>query len=298
MNIRRTLTVSMATAIFAAFAGVTFAETISINFVGGREGEYIAPMDPSEVAGMDYVADDHWNNAVGRHSGTLYDLMDGSGASTGASAQWQSGFGAWSLDNLADNPGNDRMMRGYLEADDTRGSFVALSNLPFSYFDVYVYFDGDNRGDWRKAEFTIGNKFDEGEDSEGTDFHVGGQNPHGLFQFPVPGPGGNQPYITYPNNDEGNTILLSEISGNSFTLTAFAGEYSGVYPRAPLNGMQIVPIPEPGTLVLLSMGAVGLLACAWRRRRGSLTSLASFGYPTATTSLTPEPRTTRDSSIC
>ena len=267
MNIRTKLTVSMATAVFSALAGVTLAGTVSINFVGGHEGEYITPMDPWEVAGMDHVADDHWNNAGGRHGGTLYGLMDGSGANTGASLQWESGFGAWSLWNLPDNPGNDRMMKGYLEADDTRGTFVTVSNLPFSYFDVYIYFDGDNVDNWRKAVFTIGDKSDEGEDSEYTDFHLSGQNPNGLFQIPVPGGAGNQPYVAYPNNDEGNTILLSGISGNSFTLTAFAGEHDWVHPRAPLNGMQIVPIPEPSTIILLATGALGFLAYGRRRRR-------------------------------
>ena len=269
MNIRRTLTLSVTAAIVVAFIGVTSAGTISINFVGGsNQCGWPSPMGPSEVAGMQYVADDHWNNAPGR-AGTLSNLTDGTGADTGAGFAWMAGIGTWSIP-VADNPGNDRMMKGYLDANDVSRTTVMVGGLAAAFsqlpYDVYAYFDGDNTyhhpysgTHWRIAEFTIG---------------CGGQNPYGYFQLPTPGGTGNLPFLApppgrIPNNNEGNYQVFTGLTGDGFTLTAHGGPRQGDLARGPLNGIQIVPIPEPSSLVLLSMGAVGLLAYAWRRQKGA-----------------------------
>ncbi|NQU26489.1 MAG: PEP-CTERM sorting domain-containing protein [Candidatus Nealsonbacteria bacterium] len=46
-------------------------------------------------------------------------------------------------------------------------------------------------------------------------------------------------------------------------------EWQSRYPRNDMEFRTFVLIPEPSTLILLTMGAVGLLAYAWRRRKAA-----------------------------
>jgi hypothetical protein len=158
------------------------------------------------------------------------------------------------------------MWKGYLDAAGV-GSVVNVTGLEFTgTYDVYIYYDGSNGTAWRVANFSIGGVTDGGEDSENTNWTTG-QNVNKLYQLPVPGTGGNLPFGSGPtNNDEGNYIVLSGISGPAFTLTAIGGANSGTTPRAPINGFQIVQtIPEPSSIGLLSLGMASLVGC--RRRR-------------------------------
>jgi hypothetical protein len=49
-------------------------------------------------------------------------------------------------------------------------------------------------------------------------------------------------------------------SSLSYPTISYAGAYIG-------PSFEYTTVPEPGTLVLLGMGGLGLLAYAWRRRR-------------------------------
>ena len=43
--------------------------------------------------------------------------------------------------------------------------------------------------------------------------------------------------------------------------------YGTIASGGPIHAFLLTPIPEPSTLVLLGIGAMSLLAYAWRRRR-------------------------------
>jgi hypothetical protein len=191
------------------------ANSISINFAGLG-----AAMENTESAGV--VARTNWNNASG-NSGSGVVLVDETGTTTNATVSWSSD-NVWGT-NISDIPGNFRMMKGYLDTGNANPTTVSVSGLQPGTYDIYVYVDGDN------AEAT----------------HTG------IYQLSGPGiPAVSVSLIDLPNanftgtfiqanNSNGNYLLFSGITTSGFTLTATPGQTSNNNPRAPVNGIQIVP---------------------------------------------------------
>src|SRR6185312_3872240 len=80
-------------------------------------------------------------------------LVDSSGVASGAIATW-SANGVWMLPTV-DQPGDGRLMKGYLDTTTTSTTTVSVSRLLPRAYDVYVYVDGDNRTYDRAALYTI-----------------------------------------------------------------------------------------------------------------------------------------------
>ncbi|MBP7951497.1 MAG: hypothetical protein KA004_17790 [Verrucomicrobiales bacterium] len=253
------------TLLFLATVAPAFgATTISINFTDNGSAD--STMLASETAGLPGVNTQvaNWNNAhVSGTTGSASGLVDNNGAPTGASVSWTTDLGEWRLGHTV-STGDDRMWKGYLDV--AASANVTVTGVPFvGLYDVYVYFDGDNGGSWRVANFTIGGVSDGGEDSEDANWGVAGQeNQNKVYNLPVAGGAGNQIWPVSPNNDEGNYVILTGISGSSFTLNAAGGSSADIL-RAPINGFQIVgTIPEPSSA--LFFGITGLAALLHRRR--------------------------------
>jgi hypothetical protein len=77
-------------------------------------------------------------------------------------------------------------------------------------------------------------------------------NKHGFFYD-----GTNWSSLDYPGATHTNACGIS--GGN------IAGYYCDA--DSTWHGFLATPVPEPGTLVLLGIGGISLLACAWRRRK-------------------------------
>ncbi len=203
---------------------------IGINFVGS----HATPMGAGETAGV--IAKPNWNNAIGAVRSTALALMDESGALTTATVTWSSS-GTW-LTPIADSAGNPRLMKGYLNATDTSTTTVTVTGLSPRLYDIYVYADGDNAST-RTAAYRISGSGIAATTVNLTD--LGGTNFSGTF-IEAAGTSGN--YVKF------------RIQATGFTLTASPGTSTDKR-RAPVNGIQIAPVPDFPVTTAIGINFVG-----------------------------------------
>jgi len=205
---------------------------ISIDFVG----EDVA-MAPTEVAGV--VPEPNWNDASGVSSSSPLALIDDTGAATTATVTWSSND-IWETP-ITDQPGNARMMKGYLDTSSNSTTTVTVAGLPASSggYQVYVYADGDNGSATRTGIYTISGTGITTTIIDLTD--TANTNFSGTF--------------TQADNSAGNYVVFT-INATGFTLSATGGAASDGFPRAPINGIQIVPInPTPNFTLSTTPGS-------------------------------------------
>lgn len=191
---------------------------IGIRFAGTSP----MPMGAGESAGV--IPQANWNNAAGAESASEMGLVDASGAPTTATVAWSSN-NVW-MTPIADQPGNRRLMKGYLDTTSTSTTTVTLAGLPQQVYDVYVYVDGDNKTYNRSAAYTISgpgittatvNLTDAAGANFGTTFTLAGDS-------------------------KGNYVRFT-VNASGFTLTATPTLPASGTRRAPVNGIQVVPVP-------------------------------------------------------
>ena len=191
---------------------------ISINFVGGGALGPPAPMAQTEEAGVVKAA--FWNNAE-FNAGSVDSLMDDAGNLSGASLQWQAPA-IWSTP-ITERMGDARMMKGYLDSPEGSSVTVEVKGLPQSFssgYSVYVYSNGDDAQDMRRAVFSLGGQSIEMQDPPQSFFD-------GKFIQAEPGA-------------SGNVVVFKGLKGASFTLSATPGLSNGQTRRSPINAIQIV----------------------------------------------------------
>jgi hypothetical protein len=286
-----------AAASLAAAQLAAAAPAISVNFVdnasaGVQNGTVDAPIVdallPAEVAGAPGYQQSNWNN-FGRWGQTVA-MNDNTGAAAaGVTATWDSN-NTWNTGSATTTP-NGKLMHGYIDS-------LGLPNInsPFQFFgnvttppattatndnrpivwvtglsswlaaqgatsySVVAYVDGD--GTDRKAEYWLQSA--SGGDPPNT---LGSDLTSHVFVNDSSNFGDTQTFTQVPLSSNtvdsaaaGNYIVFTGLSADSFLLRS---EEQTV--RAEFNGFQIIAdVPEPATLGLFGIGAIGLLA---RRRR-------------------------------
>lgn len=199
-------------------------QPVGIDFTGLNT----SPMIPGERAGV--VPQANWNAANGQTSSSPLPLVDANGSTTGAAVTW-SANAVWAAP-IGDDPGDSRMMRGYLDTDNATTTTVTVSKLPpnVAGYDVYIYTDGDNGPDTRTGTYQI----------SGRSVTAAGSN-----IVDLPGADFRGTY-TQASNSGGNYVKFF-VAGTDFTIVAAAANSSSETRRAPVNGIQIVPVASSGS---------------------------------------------------
>jgi hypothetical protein len=240
-----TLRAVVAALAILAFGSVAQADEIGLNFAGGNNAGAPTALLPTDVAGVVQQAD--WNNAAGT-GGTLNGLLNQSGVATSALATWHAD-GTWGS-GTGTSDGNHKLMNGYLDATGTSATTVTLSGLHAAGFtgpySVLVYYTGDAVGQSRSGNYTIAGM---------TQFAVDNTGFTGTFVQATPG-----------NNNNGNYLLFTGLTDDSFTLTANPVNF-----RSPVNAIQVAAgtVPEPASLALAGVGLLSALGYSWKRRKAT-----------------------------
>lgn len=149
-----------AAALLSAFAVTTSTSlaqnSIGINFAGRQWS--IGGQTPQTLTYTDYagaVVQQNWNNVdLGGHdSGGLGQIIgpnagvlsDNSGAATGLSFTY-SAQGMWSMNQQNGLTGNQQLMNGYSDVENTNNGTYGIGNITYSLYDVYVYITADGNG--------------------------------------------------------------------------------------------------------------------------------------------------------
>lgn len=239
MTCSRWIVRALASACVLVTVSAASAANVAINFGADEPSGAGSSVDGS--AGVYGTA--VWNNTTGA-TGSASNLLDGDGIATSASVEWSSpntwsSTGRGEENNTAPAGENRDLMTGYLDSTDalTPSVTVNVSGLSGLFandnYNVLVYMKGGVNG--RGGDYTIGDQ---------TLSHIDTAAFSGSFV----------------EGAEGDYVVFSNVSGDAFTLTS-----TGVNFRAPINGIEIAPVPEPATWALAMLG-VGGLTLARRRR--------------------------------
>jgi hypothetical protein len=158
-------------------------------------------------------------------------------------------------------------MKGYLDTTNTSTTTVTVSDIPaeFGQYDVYVYIDGDATAG-RAGNYTISS-------ADGTRMATVSDTAN----WPVAAGGGAftranenaHDVSTTPGFTSGNFLVFTGMDDPSFTLTAQGSLAGASPPRAPINAIQIVQVPEPTAAGLTALGALALASRRRARRRAT-----------------------------
>ncbi|HKW28097.1 MAG TPA: PEP-CTERM sorting domain-containing protein [Verrucomicrobiae bacterium] len=212
--------------------------TISWQYANGG----IIPSNGSSYAGVALAP--FWNNS---QEAGVANLLASDGSSSGVSLGITDQYGAWGIGNVispdTDGYYNKAILDGY--ANTATSDALSLGGISFSQYDVIVYLSSDTDG--RTGTISDGT----------TTFSFTTMAVAAVDRYNDSNAILTQTTDTGSGNPQADYAIFSNLTGSSqtFTMTINGGG---------IAGMQIVGVPEPGTLALAGLSGFGLLI--WRRR--------------------------------
>lgn len=197
----------------------------------------------------------NWNNTGPNASdGSNISLLDDLGGTTTAKLSFSS-VGPWYTSSATPATGDQQLMQGLIYGGNTDKPTVTITNIPYSQYDVYVYSLGAQTG--TSAYITLGS----------TSYYF--TSPNGAGAGYVNGVVGPFTFTQATSTTSGSPtanadyVKFSNVTGSSFTVNSTY--VSGGNGNVAINGVQLVQVPEPGTLALLAFGSLAVLH---RRKNG------------------------------
>lgn len=256
--------------ICAAFVGISIcnqanAQNYGIKFLGSTTDPVTGSAGVVSISGWNNIANGTYNSGTvlssdGLSSATL------TLAGTAAHNTWRSTGGVMT-------GGNDSLMNGYMDVTKGSSSTITLSGLASGgLFNVYLYTFGDqtrpsNSGDLLPNYSVNGTTYYMPTLGVGTStYNATTTSVGGPFSSFVQGTtySINTTNSTINASDFGNYLEIMNVSATGGVITIGGGLDTTTW-RSPLNGFEIVAVPEPTVTALSLMG--GLLTLGLVRRR-------------------------------
>lgn len=205
------------------------------------------------------VVQDNWNQLL-QSNWAIQTVKDDGGTllatTVAVNTSWAAGSTVLTGGELTD--GNRLMMNGAMDNSGGPQGWT-ITGITYALYDVFIYYDGTSNDD-RGGSYQVW-------DSDNSDALLASQSGYDTATFD-----GTYIQATGDGTDGSgqglntNYVKLTGLSASNIKIRSLADQLGGgdTTLRAPMNGFQIVQVPEPSTTALLGLGGLALIL---RRRR-------------------------------